>query len=984
MGSCTSKQNVEETKKVTAPSITRSLQIPQQSIPVQKSLVQIATSTEDLAYFPEFFYFDRAKGSILQINKDRVVETILKSSFNFPSESAITLLSNGNFLSVGGVIKNSLVRTFFSIDIQSKVISELPNLPLPCKLGQLHLIGDWVYYIGGIRNAIEHLEQAPLLRFSPSLGKWEDLWRYGEQFQFDKIINMGTCALGNKLFLVGGQKISSSGLIKNNKKIYSISVEDSFKVQVEGKIPFKVLNPVIANGRKNAVVTGGTKPKSLGPNRGSFFIIAQNDGVKIIKISDIGIDLNEKYPGIYDKDTAIFVSRPYVVIRTKKVNRWIGFEFNGKDSRKCLHFKVENRLEDESSDDSCGIEKASRLNFVGERQVADEKIIRYSSVYSESPRKSERNARRSEENLDEEFEILRENQNNEAILKSNDCKEEFKVDENKIAVLKEIEKKEEIKGNENEGKLFEEKNVDIHFDKSIEKNLDGSNNSEESKSSSSNSSDNDSDKTSRNKDDKYKFVPVLLDPNPEILNNTSIKSSSSSSSKPSSYSSKSSSNSSKSSSYSSKFPKFGSNQSKPASIPVNFNNPPIPIPIPNLKIPLLYPQVLLTSKTNESVKKTITISSSSSDSNSSSGSNKSNSSSGSNKSNSSSSEENNELDLFSFPLDNPKPVDNGLFIDLEEQVVNKKPAFFEENPSNIQVIDDFVVEINPGFTLKPQIKISEEELSVNFEQPKLNPDLNAPKPSIAINKPEFVRDIKKSDFNSKIEGLDLVSKDKLAKPKLLVSHKSVQSFKPLKCLNIKPIKPFIAANNFRSEVNLLKSPSPDFFVLNTDTRSLNPFDIKNNNKSQDFGEIYYKTISSSPVPNYMTQIQGGKVSSRNKVLKIKLKKSNFFSGEYLQKLIDIVSNEFKQPRNFCSAIKDSDSLQSFLLNILKFSSCTIINLNNILKGIPLIFNKNDFNNKEVICILLSAKIPKNTKFLTKEQFSLSVYKAYKVAYLKKN
>jgi hypothetical protein len=337
MGSCTSNQNVKDsTKHPRKDEAKQENQPGHTALPLPSQPAKPSVSSEDLSNFPDFFYLDRAKGSLYQITKSQSTEFPLKSRFNLPQDSALTALPNGLLMSVGGLVKQSLVKLVYTIDLQSKVVSELPDLPFPCKLGQLHPIGDFVYFIGGVKNGKTDLQQAPLMRYNFRLSFWEDLWKYGEQFQFDRIVNMGTCAFGSKICLIGGQKINSSGLLRNNKKIYSVDVEDGFKVQLEEKIPFKVIRPVIANGRKNAVVTGGVDPKTGKSNRGSFLLISQNSGLKIVKINDVGFDLKESYPAIYEQDTVIFISRPFIAVRIKKINNWIAFEITGKDTRRAL------------------------------------------------------------------------------------------------------------------------------------------------------------------------------------------------------------------------------------------------------------------------------------------------------------------------------------------------------------------------------------------------------------------------------------------------------------------------------------------------------------------------------------------------------------------------------------------------------------------------------------------------------------------------
>ncbi|OMJ95471.1 hypothetical protein SteCoe_1062 [Stentor coeruleus] len=338
---------------------------PEPKIENAESKAKTSSSLDELADFPDFHYFNRNTGQLFQITKSLTSEILLKSDFHLAQESAIAYYEQNNIISIGGTFKSKIVSTVSIINISLKKAYLIASLPKPCKQGQAHEYKGWIYYVGGMCESENGLIQSPLMRYNIQQDIWQDLGRYGEYYKFNRIINMGTCIMGDKLLLIGGQRITSKNNLSGNKKIYSISLEKGFKIQIEGKMPNKLLKPSIAAGSKHGVIAGGISLTSGALNKRSYCIINKNDSFKIMEIDSLDFDLVELYPAFYFGKFVMFISFPYVAVRIKKITHWLGYKITGKTTRLFLQLpkiNAENH-ESESSDESERIEDASKRSI---------------------------------------------------------------------------------------------------------------------------------------------------------------------------------------------------------------------------------------------------------------------------------------------------------------------------------------------------------------------------------------------------------------------------------------------------------------------------------------------------------------------------------------------------------------------------------------------------------------------------------------------
>ena len=358
MGACTSKKH-EKSDPSANPGVP--------SVPNKPTQAPESLPSHPSPYIPEFPYFERSEGIIRLIQSEDILSFPFKQFKSFALESAICILSTGQMLLIGGTIKGELVQDVDLLDIKLKSLRNCATLPMPCKQGQAHHVGDWVYYVGGlICGELRVLQQSPFMRYNLKDDYWENLIDVSEQYGFSKIFNMGTCELGGKLLIIGGQRVNSQKKMKNNKTLYSIDLKNNFRVKVEGKIPFKVSKPLVAAGKNWAVVAGGFISKNLNPNKLSCVIELNENDFKVNQVQDTGIQLLEKYPAFNDGKLALMVQFPNITLFNYEKKSWMAFRITDKKTRVFIDIKnqTSNINDAISSDDSHEIEKKIDMNIL--------------------------------------------------------------------------------------------------------------------------------------------------------------------------------------------------------------------------------------------------------------------------------------------------------------------------------------------------------------------------------------------------------------------------------------------------------------------------------------------------------------------------------------------------------------------------------------------------------------------------------------------
>ena len=128
-------------------------------------------------------------------------------------------------------------------------------------------------------------------------------------------MNFGSCLMGKKIIIVGGQRINKEGILKSSKMIFSLSLENDFTIKLEGKMPIKLIKPVIASGEFHGIIIGGKSPKTDQYNKACFYINIKDQVLSVHLIDSLNFDIKENYPPVYSREYVLFISFPMVAIR---------------------------------------------------------------------------------------------------------------------------------------------------------------------------------------------------------------------------------------------------------------------------------------------------------------------------------------------------------------------------------------------------------------------------------------------------------------------------------------------------------------------------------------------------------------------------------------------------------------------------------------------------------------------------------------------
>lgn len=990
------------------------------------------TNSKDLAHFPNFYYFERTEAILYKISKDSLIKDKIKANFPIPRDSAMAYLSTQAILLVGGVTNNTLSNLVLSLSIVDKKLNKHCCLSVPSTFGQLHEYNNWIYYVGSFFYNDGKLEQSPLMRFCMKTDKWENLKIQGDEQGFSRILNMGTCVLGNKLLLVGGQMVNGEGKLRSSKNVYSVNFNDEFKMKCEGKLPCKIIRSNIAAGNRHAIISGGVYLKTNKPNRLSFLISWNGIDYTIERILDVGIDLTERYPATYDNDTTLFISFPNIAVKSMKHQGWFAYRIIGKDQREML--KIENLCpdiqEDSSSEHSFkepGKSSKDRpkendqkniLNiFVkknnSEKTLEEEKMKNFPEA---KPNLSFSGASKgSSESLDS---ISSKSSKNPAIIKFNQ-----KIpDGPKVGVPKHKNNKNTSDEDSSEKKKIEiSENLpkiqapvlpsNIHNKKDsfeILQRLQSesgkiadsiSSNSSPSGSSSSSSSSSDSsssgNKSSQNKEKILKFSENVQSPIVKVMNGTGAGVSNLESDLPpkiinkgpndlninvkGNKSSSSSSSDSRSISSSSENGNLDLFSRDPNQAPIIKKEEEFVIPkntqyadSPNI-VNLSHKVNLPTSNSSKATpqfnlkgrnplgflqdpqipthknKESKTSSSSSSNSNSSSPTSKKKKSSKNHRAN--------------------VPV-----LEIEE-TVHKKNQQYADEPEEFQVINNIDLNLQDienykeiSDTQNQGVRVLTSENQKNVELKKSSPESQgvrvlAPKNNSKSNMPDIPK------LNLRPKTSEPKNQTYSQRPKTSENFNN-----QTRTISLRLISPYITSRNFKSESTLLITASDHLSLAQTHRESAG--------LNADFGEFYEKSLSSRPILDIFSSPQSKKVRFCQTSPKIKIKCKIFFNPENLQKLLDIMSNELKKERILCPHITTRGSFYQLIQSFIQSSPLTFSNLTRIIQGMPLIFNKSDFKPSQIRFIIDRSQI--DPEHLTRYQFTVAIYKAYKVALLKQN
>ena len=294
-------------------------------------------SSENLAFsqIPEVFYFNRVSGKLMRLSGRKVSKTPFRYRFKFSPESAIGYITIKKLLIVGGFLDSRLLQTAVHIDLVDNTVLEYEDLPMGCKEGQLHEIDEWVYYIGALQQLEDSLVPAPIMRLSRKHKIWEIIQlpeNIEYSLSFTSLINIGSCAMDNRIIVFGGQRISKLGNLKSNKTIFALSVKSGFTLKEVGKMPIKVLRPVIAAGEMHGIIAGGIHPKTNEYNKACYYLSIKDGSFLVRSIEALAFPFTENYPTVYSRDYALFITFPKIAIRFKDKLGWSIMEIRNQQA----------------------------------------------------------------------------------------------------------------------------------------------------------------------------------------------------------------------------------------------------------------------------------------------------------------------------------------------------------------------------------------------------------------------------------------------------------------------------------------------------------------------------------------------------------------------------------------------------------------------------------------------------------------------------
>ena len=295
---------------------------------------------------PDCFYFSRSKGKLINIHNKKVQKIHLESKLFCSKDSAIGYLSKKRIILIGGSSDSCLICKVSTLNLTNMEIIHLPDIPIPCKQGQVHEIGEWIYYIGGLTTRNNEVVPATIFRFSQKQNIWQEIKepnKANSTFKFSALKNFGSCVMDKKIFIFGGERLDKLGNLKSSKLILSLTVDQGFVLKTESKLPIKVNNPIVAAGENHAIVVGGTDPKTGGFNYKSFYVLLKENGMKVNIMDPLNMKFIENFPPIYTNQYAVFISYPNVAVRYKNLNFWKTFHIKGKKQGKSG--KVEKKSE---------------------------------------------------------------------------------------------------------------------------------------------------------------------------------------------------------------------------------------------------------------------------------------------------------------------------------------------------------------------------------------------------------------------------------------------------------------------------------------------------------------------------------------------------------------------------------------------------------------------------------------------------------------
>ena len=310
--------------------------------------------------FPDFFYLFRDKKYLLRISNDMISKYKFENPIKIRKDSGVGYLNDGRIIVAGGTDSSGcLTNRAYIINPANCQVLSVDNLPVSAKEGAFFHYKTFVYYVGAIKEAededlLVQEQTAPIMKYSVEEGYWEIFnhkksdnkmgfqdylkkkLKEGDddddenvEVSLREVMYAGMFMLGSKIYFINGQRMSSRGILKSMKAVFSIDLEeDDFNFQQEPfSSPKKIFRPICGSYGDKAFITGGLKPSSKSCNMDSFIFSLNDDKGNFEHVPGLKLALDDTYPIISTNRAHIAISYPNVAIYEIKSNSWLMFTF---------------------------------------------------------------------------------------------------------------------------------------------------------------------------------------------------------------------------------------------------------------------------------------------------------------------------------------------------------------------------------------------------------------------------------------------------------------------------------------------------------------------------------------------------------------------------------------------------------------------------------------------------------------------------------
>jgi hypothetical protein len=310
--------------------------------------------------FNDFFYLCRSLKYLVRVSEDSISKFKYQNIVKIRKDSGVGYLSDGRIIVGGGTDSSGcLTKKVYLLDPVKSKVTILPELPVSAKEGNFFHFKDCIYYIAAVRDTddeeiLAQEKSAPIMKYFIETGSWEVFHDENEhklnfqdflkktaikmneseeeddQLSYQEILYPGAFMIGSKVFLINGQKMTSRGILKTMKTVFSINLDvDGFEFKVENfKSPVDSFRPVCGSYMKTAFITGGLLPSGKGCNFESFLVDFSSSQPEFQQFSGLKVDLDDNYPVICGSKTFIAIAFPNLAIFDREKCDWKHFCFD--------------------------------------------------------------------------------------------------------------------------------------------------------------------------------------------------------------------------------------------------------------------------------------------------------------------------------------------------------------------------------------------------------------------------------------------------------------------------------------------------------------------------------------------------------------------------------------------------------------------------------------------------------------------------------